>query len=355
MTITADMWQKPRELPGVKSRKRPIFEISFGSLDAADADAGAGGVHRVSGLKLTLESRVATLGPGGQIALQLLLGQLALKSGKVQRHEALDVCRLGEDLLAEEASKEPSEYFLAAAKELNERRPQVVVLELDGCPSWEKASTQLLEALRGFHGAVVIATEEETDLVKSMCPICWRDSAGWLWQEPLKQDLIVLDDVQPEDADEEVTAMLQEVRTLSKEAFFGEDSVQKAEDRGWTLSLLVDAESEPKRFCGFICYHLSTKSAEFHVARIAVIARSRGKGYGKHFMQWMLRKCALLPRTQCAWISLSALDEAVSFYEHFGFTDMTCDDIDDDEHIQTWMELKNISVAPDEPDTSDDD
>ena len=58
-------------------------------------------------------------------------------------------------------------------------RPQVVVLELDGCPSWEKASTQLLEAskvsvvgssatlvagslkaLRGFHGAVVIATEE---------------------------------------------------------------------------------------------------------------------------------------------------------------------------------------------------
>ena len=36
----------------------------------------------------------------------------------------------------------------------------------------------------------------------------------------------------PEDADEEVTAMLQEVRTLSKEAFFGEDSVQKAEDRG---------------------------------------------------------------------------------------------------------------------------
>ena len=114
MTITSEMWQKPRELPGVKSRKRPIFEISFGSLDVADADAGAGGVHRVSGpaprksahfetcpraasrrrvfdssvrsccrgLKLTLESRVATLGPGGQIALQLLLGQLVLKSGK---------------------------------------------------------------------------------------------------------------------------------------------------------------------------------------------------------------------------------------------------------------------------------
>eukprot|EP00439_Symbiodinium_sp_Y106_P002186 s9385_g1.t1 len=252
MTITSEMWQKPRELPGVKSRKRPIFEISFGSLDVADADAGAGGVHRVSGLKLTLESRVATLGPGGQIALQLLLGQLVLKSGKVHRHEALDVCRLGTDLLAE-AAKEPSEYFLAAAKELNERRPQVVVLELGGCPSWEEASAQLLEALRGFHGAVVIATEEETDLVKSMCPVCWRNSAGGTvgmmdfaagavyghsrnfqspeqqrsevlqvvlltfqnmfnarqMREPLKQDLIVLDDIKPEDADEEVTAMLQ--------------------------------------------------------------------------------------------------------------------------------------------------
>ena len=41
---------------------------------------------------------------------------------QVHRHEALDVCRLGTDLLAE-AAKEPSEYFLAAAKELNERRP----------------------------------------------------------------------------------------------------------------------------------------------------------------------------------------------------------------------------------------
>ena len=89
MTITSEMWQKPRELPGVKSRKRPIFEISFGSLDVADADAGSR--RRVfdssvrsccRGLKLTLESRVATLGPGGQIALQLLLGQLVLKSGK---------------------------------------------------------------------------------------------------------------------------------------------------------------------------------------------------------------------------------------------------------------------------------
>ncbi|CAE7494913.1 unnamed protein product [Symbiodinium pilosum] len=294
MTIASDMWQPPRELPGVKSRKRPIFEIALGSLDGA-----IGGVHRVSGLKLTLESRVAALGPGGEVAMQLLLGQLSLKGGKVQRHEGLAVARLGEHLAGEEASE--AEHFERAASELNEQRPQVVVLETWGGPEWEKASSQLLEALRGFRGAVVVAAEEEDESVKSLCPVCWRNAAGWLWQEPLKQDLMVLDDIKEEDADEEVKAMLQEVRTLSKEAFFGEDSVQKAADRGWTLSLLVDTESESKKFCGFICYHLSTKSSEFHVARIAVVARSRGRGYGKHFMQWTLKKCALLPRTQCAW------------------------------------------------------
>lgn len=78
-------------------------------------------------------------------------------------------------------------------------------------------------------------------------------------------------------------------------------------------------------------------------------------------------------------ISLSALDEAVPFYEHFGFTDMTCtfagqvifvppcieickrilnitaqkecsnemisissgDDLDDDKHIQTLLDSRN--------------
>ena len=30
--------------------------------------------------------------------------------------------------------------------------------------------------------------------------------------------------------------------------------------------------------------------------------RSRGKGYGKHFMQWALEKCAMIPRSQCAWM-----------------------------------------------------
>lgn len=353
MTILHEsMWQTPRELSGVKSRKRAVFEIPLGSVDATSN----AGIHRVSGLKVTLESRICALGPGGRLAVALLLGPL---KGKVQRHQGLQVAHLGSHLAGNEAN---IGEHLAAVKAVLETRPQVVVLDSEGTSSWTAAFEMLLEAREGLHsfrGALVLMVEEESDAVKDLCTQRWRQGGSWLWQEAMKQgvqDLMVLEDVL-EDSSDDMETMLGRVRQLSAEAFFGEDSVQKSHERGWSLCLLIDqTASEPAdRFCGFMCYQLSSKSAEFHIARIAVIARSRGKGYGKHFMQWALEKCSLLPRSACAWISLSALDEAVPFYEQFGFTDMTCDDLDDDEHIQTWMELKNISVAPDEPDDSDND
>ena len=46
MTILHEaMWQTPRELSGVKSRKRAIFEIALGSVDATSN----AGIHRISG------------------------------------------------------------------------------------------------------------------------------------------------------------------------------------------------------------------------------------------------------------------------------------------------------------------
>jgi len=334
-------WPAPKELAGVKSRKRPIFELSLGCVAER-------GVNRVSGLKLSLESRICALGDGGLLGVELLLGELSPTSGKVIRHEALQVAHLAQHLAGEGADVA---QHVAAAHAALEMRPQVVVLDARGGESWAEAFEQLLEerdGLRSFRGALVLAVEEESEAVRAICSQRWRNGGGWLWQEPMKQDLLVLEDVQLEAPEPMVEAMLGQVRQLSREAFFGEDSVQKSQDRGWSLSLLVDQSEEPARFCGFMCHELGAKNAEFHIARIAVIARSRGKGYGKHFMQWALEKCAMIPRSQCAWISLSALDEAVSFYEHFGFTDMTSDDLDDDEHIQTWMELKNLSVAPEE-------
>ena len=51
MTILHEsMWQTPRELSGVKSRKRAVFEIPLGSVDATSN----AGIHRVSGRRLSL-------------------------------------------------------------------------------------------------------------------------------------------------------------------------------------------------------------------------------------------------------------------------------------------------------------
>lgn len=75
-------------------------------------------------------------------------------------------------------------------------------------------------------------------------------------------------------------------------------------------------------------------------------------------MTWILTKAAQMPRSKCAWISLSSLDTAIAFYEKFGFCDMTCDDIaEDEDHFQTWMELRNVSVVADlsELEASDED
>lgn len=51
MTILHEsMWRTPRELSGVKSRKRAVFEIPLGSVDATSN----AGIHRVSGRRLSL-------------------------------------------------------------------------------------------------------------------------------------------------------------------------------------------------------------------------------------------------------------------------------------------------------------
>eukprot|EP00913_Durusdinium_trenchii_P025988 g24384.t1 len=164
MTILHDaMWQAPRELSGVKSRKRAVFEIPLGSMDAASN----AGIHRVSGLKVSLESRISALGSGGRVAVELLLGR-PLK-GQVHRHEELQVAHLSSNLAGDEATV--GEH-LEAVKSILETRPQVVVLDSQGNASWTAAFQMLLqakEALRGFRGAIVLVVDEElakTDLAQ---------------------------------------------------------------------------------------------------------------------------------------------------------------------------------------------
>eukprot|EP00930_Biecheleria_cincta_P088899 TRINITY_DN78160_c0_g1_i1.p1 TRINITY_DN78160_c0_g1~~TRINITY_DN78160_c0_g1_i1.p1 ORF type:complete len:410 (-),score=85.33 TRINITY_DN78160_c0_g1_i1:294-1463(-) len=343
------LWQSPLELAGVKSRKRSIFEVSLGSLDSTSS-----GINRICGLKLTLGSRVCAIGAAGRIAVDLLLDQRKLKSGKVQKHESLHVVHLGPHLASEASSVE--EHLASCAVALA-TRPQVVVLETRSsraAEAWNAAFDELLgEALQSFRGALIVAGEEcPSQLVDCQC---WSGTAGWLWQRPMSPRPELLEDLfSSEAAAEPEPALLQEIKALGEAAFFGENLVEKVLDRGWTLAVLVEpiasqqgTHIQTRRLCGFMCYYV--RKSELHIARLAVVPQDRGRGHGKGLMQWALEKAATLPRSQCAWISLSSLDEAVPFYEQFGFTDMTCDDLEDDEHFQTWMELKNESIVPDDP------
>lgn len=342
------LWQTPLELAGVKSRKRPIFEVALGSLES-----DAVGINRICGLKLTLGSRVCALGAAGRIAVDLLLDQRKLKSGKVQRHENLHVVHLGPHLASDSSSVE--EHLASCAVALA-TRPQVVVLEARSpcAEAWNAAFDELLgEALQSFRGALVVAGEECPSSLEG-CQ-CWSGTVGWLWQQQMTSRPELLEDLFSSEAETEPeSALLQEIKALGEAAFFGENTVQKALDRDWTLAVLVEPiasqqgmHTQTRRLCGFMCYYV--RKSELHIARLAVVPQDRGRGHGKGLMQWALEKAAALPRSQCAWISLSSLDEAVPFYEQFGFTDMTCDDLEDDEHFQTWMELKNESVVPDDP------
>lgn len=351
------LWQPPLELAGVKSRKRSIFEVAFGSLEVEEEVSG---INRLCGLKLTLESRVCALGAPGRRAVELLLGQRKLKSGKVKRHENLHVVHLGPHLAAADSVEE----HLASCAAALATRPQVVVLESrSSCAAedaWAAAFDELLgEALQSFRGALVVAVDDECPKLLSQLHgfQCWSGKAGWVWQQPTSSRPELLEDLfASEVGNEPDPELLQDIKTLGEAAFFGENSVEKARDRGWTLAALVEPVDQQqtapsqtrRRLCGFMCYNV--RKSEFHIARIAVVPQDRGRGHGKLLMQWVLEKAAALPRSQCAWISLSSLDEAVPFYEQFGFTDMTCDDVDDDEHFQTWMELKNESVVPEVPD-----
>eukprot|EP00442_Polarella_glacialis_P046580 CAMPEP_0115132570 /NCGR_PEP_ID=MMETSP0227-20121206/53835_1 /TAXON_ID=89957 /ORGANISM="Polarella glacialis, Strain CCMP 1383" /LENGTH=358 /DNA_ID=CAMNT_0002538395 /DNA_START=54 /DNA_END=1129 /DNA_ORIENTATION=- len=337
----------------VKSRQRAIFDVPLAGLQRSETShSSMPPVNRISGLRLTLESRIYAAGEAGQVAVEILLGRLQLCSGKALRHENLSILHLGPHLAGSGASQEKHLEALAAALQA---APQVVVLDeaqAAGDEAWAEIFNQLVTAkdvLQDFRGALVLSVAEETVPIRQLCSQRWACNAGWLWQEASAEDLLVEEDVLAEGKEH---PLLQEVAELSKACFFEEDCVAKAREKGWVLTLLSEAAENggERRLCGFMCHMLKKPpKAELHIARLAVVEQSRGRRHGRHLMQWILDKAAsIMPRSKVAWISLSALDEAIPFYEQFGFTDMTCDNLEDEEHFQTWMELKNISVVPED-------
>jgi len=353
-------WPVPTPLEGVKSRKRAIF-----SLEAANVVVEGDVVSRISSVRLCLESRVVAVGAAGRALVEVLLGDRKLAGGRAQAHDGLRAVRLGASTAG--CLDADGHFDEAAVVTALQCRPHVVVLE-EGVESeaWASIFEHLLTCAEviSFRGAIVVCAHEETLAVRSLCTERWTGADGWLWQEQLAGDALeIWEDVlgalstkcdksiQPQEGMDDLLRECSEVA----QHFFSEDSVAKARERGWVLSLLVEPlPAEPPRLCAFMCHRPPGHGRnDLHVARLAVPETARRGGYGQRLMHWILRKAANLPKSECAWVSLSSLDTAMPFYEKFGFIDMTCDDMEDPDHFQTWMELQNVSVVSEAEDTED--
>jgi len=170
-----------------------------------------------------------------------------------------------------------------------------------------------------------------------------------------ERKLEVFDDLLVLDSD--VDDLIEGARGLSQ-SVFSQDCIERAETRDWTVAVLTEVAPNVERlFCGFICYvHYPAPTAELHIKLLAVSTEIKRRGHGTHLMRWLLAKAARMPESECRWLTVSAWESAMPFYERFGFCDFFCSrdpnlgneegDLENDEEKQFWMELKN---QPDQP------
>eukprot|EP00747_Dinoflagellata_sp_TGD_P168509 gnl/TRDRNA2_/TRDRNA2_195033_c0_seq1.p1 gnl/TRDRNA2_/TRDRNA2_195033_c0~~gnl/TRDRNA2_/TRDRNA2_195033_c0_seq1.p1 ORF type:complete len:336 (+),score=86.85 gnl/TRDRNA2_/TRDRNA2_195033_c0_seq1:138-1145(+) len=331
MTLPSS-WPMPAPLEGVKSRKRAIFELLPVETEAKEGEA-------IPGVTLTLGSRLMAVGEAAYTLKMLLLGAKDAADGLVKRHTGLNVLEL--------RPSTDGAHEAAVAEAFHRERPHVVLIEearKEGDAAWAQTFDELLkgEALAAFRGAVVICAEQVTDAISSVCPECWQAPglAALLWPDRKPQEPFFIEDaVAAAVSSHEAATLLEEALELGKLEFADEDVLSKAEEHGWTVTLLADSSG----LNGFLCH--KHECTTLTVTRLAVPEGRRGRGYGKRLMRWLLDRAARMPRSECAWISLSSLKGSTAFYEQFGFTDMTAEDPDDDANTQTWMELRNEPVG----------
>lgn len=355
-------WPRPLPLEGVKSRKRPIFEVPKASFKSNDTHS----MNTFTDLELTLESRVAVAGDRlCRSTIDLLLGTRKLVTGELSRQYGLLVCHLGPHLM-KNLEQDSVELYLQVAAAALEQRPHVLILDeaqLTGSEVWSQAFHQLLhhQSLHEFRGAVVICAAEETQGIRRICQQRWTGAGEWLWQESMEEDecLEFSEDVLSK-AGEESYVEEQFVQEIRSQNPFLEDTVKVAQDGGWTLTVLTTLESDhaevdeasaltnstkcKRRLAGFICYTFASPGY-CKIKRIAVVKLLRKGGYGRRLLRFALDKASQRPHSEVAWVALSAMDAAVPWYERFGFIDMTADDLEASEHRETEMELPNISTV----------
>eukprot|EP00933_Yihiella_yeosuensis_P014104 TRINITY_DN12767_c0_g2_i1.p1 TRINITY_DN12767_c0_g2~~TRINITY_DN12767_c0_g2_i1.p1 ORF type:complete len:414 (-),score=127.98 TRINITY_DN12767_c0_g2_i1:372-1613(-) len=170
-----------------------------------------------------------------------------------------------------------------------------------------------------------------------------------------REALEVLPNVNPRgegaESDSRIQGLLKQVAGLSQEVF-GEDCLAGVSKKsGWKLSLLARPPIEdplnrppedPEVLLGFIVYRLRPDMQCLSIAKIAVPAIHRGKGFGRHLMDWSTKYAKQQSNLQ--YLSLSSLPEAVKFYQAFGFKTVPVSAVrDDDEDLiegQVYMEYR---------------
>jgi len=173
-----------------------------------------------------------------------------------------------------------------------------------------------------------------------------------------REALEVLANISPTSAqtknDPRVSTLLQQVSALSL-GVFDEDCVS-AKKSGWRLSLLArpileedvaisDAPPEdPTVLLGFVVFRFRPDLGCMQISNIAVPEQHRGRGFGRHLMEWICRYAKQDGSIQL--ISLSALPGAVKFYQAFGFKKAAVGSVsqaaDDDDFVegQVYMEYR---------------
>jgi len=351
-------WPAPAPLEGIKSRTKPIFKMA-----AAEVDVG-GKVLTVPSVTLALDSRIAAIGECGSAVAAVLLGDLAVSSGKVVPHPKLVVAHLGPHLAGVDAGV--AQHIAAIVSALQER-PQVVVLEEameTGGEAWLRTFSEALrsKALSSFKGAVIVCVAEETFDVRRVCPERWTGASGKMCQENIPVGLEVVEDAlnvgdgecestgkagkrRMQEAAANAEALLEQARELS-EYCFEEDIVEKARAQNWTLSLLTETVSDVVSLRGFVVHRMiAAPRAELYIERLAVPRKFRGQGHAQQLMSWARAKAARMPQSECSLITCSAFDKVVPFYQKLGFVVCERPEGEEEEEMEDHQMFMKLSVV----------
>lgn len=76
-----------------------------------------------------------------------------------------------------------------------------------------------------------------------------------------------------------------------------------------------------QQLCGFISFRIQPQSQRIEIAHLAVVQQCRRYGYGRRLVMSVIRQARR--ERQIRYVGLSALPEAVPFFQRLGFEALT--------------------------------